>query len=228
MDGTVEHSSGEPAATGAPPAIEVEAPSDFSSETEAFVADFQRAEPALEPDFDLDAPESEPELAAEPAAIEPAPEGEIFASEENQLETFDVAPPEPAPAEEADLFAESLEEDGVPAATVVYKAPGAVSDSPDLSDIAKFGNSDASGTRDGNLRYDVMISGIDTADVRLALREALTDRKFLWDVDQILRGLRSGSVRIPNVSPAKAHILVARLRSLPVKVRWEQYAIQQI
>ena len=100
-------------------------------------------------------------------------------------------------------------------------------DSPDLGDIAGFGNSDLSGGRDGTLRYTVFIEGIDTSDLRNDFREAITDRKFMWDTDQILRSLRHGQVTIGNVSASKAFILISRLRSMPVKIRWEQYAVHQ-
>lgn len=99
--------------------------------------------------------------------------------------------------------------------------------SPDLSDVAAFGNSEMSGGRDGTLRYNLIIEGIDTADVREAFREAITDKKFVWDIDQILKSVRNGKVLIPNVAPTKGYILVTRLRNLPLKIRWEQYAIQQ-
>jgi hypothetical protein len=110
----------------------------------------------------------------------------------------------------------------------IYRPPvtASTNDSPDLSDVADFGNSDASG-RDGSLRYDLIITGIDTADVREAFREAITDRKLVWDIDQILRSLKNGEVKIENVTPPKAYIVISRLRSLPVQVRWEQYAVSQ-
>ncbi|MGE0526683.1 MAG: hypothetical protein AB7G93_12355 [Bdellovibrionales bacterium] len=100
-------------------------------------------------------------------------------------------------------------------------------DSPDLSDVANFGNSEASGGRDGSLRYNVFVSGIDTSDVRDEFREVITDRKFMWDVEQIIRSIRHGEVRLTGVTPAKAYILISRLRHLPVDIRWEQYAVHQ-
>jgi hypothetical protein len=108
----------------------------------------------------------------------------------------------------------------------VYR-PSDAQNSPDLSDIAKFGNSGASSGRDGSLRYNLFISGIDTADVREAFREAITDRKLVWDIDQILRSLKNGEVLIPNVTAPKAYILISRLRNVPVQVKWEQYALSQ-
>lgn len=100
-------------------------------------------------------------------------------------------------------------------------------DSPDLSDLADFANSSESGGREGPLRYNLHFAGIDTSDVREAFREAITDRKFVWDTEQILRSIRHGEVKILNVAPGKAHMLISRLRNLPVKITWEQHAIIQ-
>jgi hypothetical protein len=100
-------------------------------------------------------------------------------------------------------------------------------DSVDLADVAKFANSAESGGRDGSLRYTLFIEGIDTADVREAFKEAITDKKLLWDTENILRNIRKGEVKIENVSSAKAHIVVTRLKLLPVSVSWEQHAIHE-
>ncbi|MGE4130946.1 MAG: hypothetical protein AB7F86_04875 [Bdellovibrionales bacterium] len=95
----------------------------------------------------------------------------------------------------------------------------------DLSDLSDFGNSEESGGREGSLRYNLTISGIDTSDIRHSFREAITDRKLMWDIDQIIRSIRNGEVQIANVSAVKAYLVVTRLRGLPVQVSWEQYAI---
>lgn len=109
----------------------------------------------------------------------------------------------------------------------VYQSAPKPADSPDLSDLADFANSPESGGREGPLRYNLQVTGIDTSDVREAFREAITDRKFMWDTDQILRSIRHGEVKITNVAPGKAHMLISRLRNLPVKITWEQNAIIQ-
>jgi hypothetical protein len=142
-------------------------------------------------------------------AMDPAPE---------------AAPENAADAEPADLFPDF--DASAPAPEAVYSS-GPVSNSPDLGDVANFGNSEFSGGREGPLRYNLFIEGIDTVDVREAFREAITDRKLMWDTDQILRSVRNGRVNIPNVAPTKAYILITRLRGMPVQVRWEQYAISQ-
>ena len=99
--------------------------------------------------------------------------------------------------------------------------------SSDMSDIASFGNSQDSGSRDGSLRYNITVAGIDTSDVRESFREAITDARLVWDIEQILRSVKHGEVRFTNVSPAKAFVVILRLRGLPLQVKWEQYAISQ-
>lgn len=163
--------------------------------------------------------------------------GDLFSGESPEAvaqqaeeELADFSTPEEAPAAEPEAPPAEYNFDdqgggGEPAPPVYQSA--AAPNSPDLSDVARFGNSDLSGGRDGALRYTLFIEGIDTADVRAAFREAITDRKFVWDIDTILRSVRNGEVKIQNVAPSKAYILISRLRSLPVKVRWEQYALSQ-
>jgi hypothetical protein len=113
------------------------------------------------------------------------------------------------------------------AETYQMEPPTTGQDSHDLSDIGRFGNSDASAVGEGSLRYNIYVSGIDTADVRSQFREAVTDKKMMWDTDLILRSIQNGEVKVAGMSAVKAYILVSRLRNLPVQVRWEQYAISQ-
>lgn len=169
-------------------------------------------------------------------------EVEAEATQQSQAEGFDLGPGAdadlPPPIEDAPAASTSAADAANPEpnfddnqqldeAPQVYKSPGAAADSPNLSDIAAFANSEDSGGREGPLRYTLMITGIDTADVRDAFREALTDRKFMWDIEQILRNIRQGNVTIENVPPGKAYILVNRLRNLPLEITWEQYAVTQ-
>jgi hypothetical protein len=165
------------------------------------------ATPTPIPEPEPQAPEEEPEVEATiPSVGETSPHPE--------LTTFDFDSPPT-----------HVEDEATPPPPVYVSASSP--SSPDLSDVAAFGNSEMSGGRDGTLRYNFIIEGIDTADVREAFREAITDKKFVWDIDQILKSVRNGKVFIPNVAPTKGYILVTRLRGLPVKIRWEQYAIQQ-
>jgi hypothetical protein len=255
MDGRVEHSSAAPAE--AEDALAAEAPSSAFDDAPLDLGEFDlEPEPVFEeppqapPEATMLASQSAVETP--PTALEDNIEQALFGPEEGApAEGVQESEPGPEPPAEFadsgepagssgdiddagnpgefgggdnfDVFADAQGEAPAEAYSMVPKA----SDSADLSDIAQFGNSETSGSRDGSLRYNLFISGIDTSDVRMAFREALTDRKFLWDTDQILRSLRNGQVRIENVSATKAHVLISRLRSMPVKIRWEQYAVQQ-
>ncbi len=173
--------------------------------------------------------ESEPfDLAGDsglPPELDPEPP-----PDQDLQENYQEMPPEElsdldsAPPPEPEMFAYPDDNVGEPE---VYKPPGSEPSSPDLSDLAEFANSEDSGGREGPLRYNLTITGIDTSDIREAFREALLDRKFMWDIDQILRSIRHGEVHIEDVPPGKAYILVNRLRNLPVNVRWEQHAIHE-
>jgi hypothetical protein len=99
--------------------------------------------------------------------------------------------------------------------------------SVDMRKLADFGNSDSSQGREGYLRFDLFISGIDTVDVRNEIREILSDARFLWDADQLIQSMRNGEIRLKELTAVKSAILVSRLRSLAVEIRWEQYAINQ-
>ena len=169
-----------------------------------------------------------------PPIIEDAPpDPPEFTSWDQPLspQTYEEPAPEPeAPTEdemppEEDPFADQALSDKPDIFDSAEPPPTHENVGQDLSDIARFGNSDSTSSRDGILRYNIIIEGIDTSDVREAFREALTDRKFMWDTDELLRSIHHGEVRIENVVASKAFVLVARLRSLPLKIRWEQYAV---
>ncbi len=198
IDGSVQVSSGDET-----PPMESISQAPQMLPPQQFADDMDAEVPPPEGDFNLDeaeaAPPAEPEPVAE-VATEPPPLENAFDGSDSQ-EAADAPP--------------------------VYRTPGGPSDSPNLSDLAAFANSEDSGGREGPLRYTLLIHGIDTADVREAFREALTDRKFMWDIEQILRNIRQGFVKIENVSPGKAFILINRLRNLPLQIRWEQHAITQ-
>lgn len=98
---------------------------------------------------------------------------------------------------------------------------------PPIHDLSALANSVDNVASSGVLRYTIEVSGIDTADIRNEFRELIGDRRFLWDADSIIRSLRSGSVTIKDVTAVKALLLVHRLRSLPVRVQWEQHVLHE-
>ncbi len=94
--------------------------------------------------------------------------------------------------------------------------------SGDLSEIAKFGNSEVSLGKDGPYIYDILIWNIDSREVRERLREALTDRRFAWDVDKLMNSIQQGALRISQINAVKSAVVVNRLKNLPVGISWEQ------
>jgi len=97
----------------------------------------------------------------------------------------------------------------------------------DLSEIAEFANSDISLGKDGNYLYDIIISNIDSGEVKKRLRNALEDRRFNWDVDELLSTIADGCLRICRVNSVKSTVLINRIKNLPLLVTWEQRAINQ-
>lgn len=91
-----------------------------------------------------------------------------------------------------------------------------------LGDIERYGNSNSA--NEGPLLYSITISGIDSQELREQVKEALTDRRLLFDVEGLMRGIKDGQIRLQEVSSLKTHVLVNQLLSLPLKFEWGQEA----
>lgn len=105
--------------------------------------------------------------------------------------------------------------------------PPAAENLEDMSNLAKYGNSEESQGRAGPLRVKVRVAGIDSPEIREELRAALTDKKFLWDTEEMMRSIDRGVLVIPNATPLKAAILIERIKGMPLDISWEQFAITQ-
>ena len=93
--------------------------------------------------------------------------------------------------------------------------------------ISEYANSELSQGKNGAFVYNVSIQDIDSKEIREYLREAINDARFNWDVSAIISQIKDGELLLRNLSPVKASILINRIKRLPVKIRWEQYAITQ-
>lgn len=91
-----------------------------------------------------------------------------------------------------------------------------------------YANSEISQAKDGPLIFKILISGIDSKELRQSLRSALEDQRFAWNPQDLMARIAKGVLVIDGVSPVKAVILVNRIKRLPVTVRWEQYEITQM
>lgn len=132
-----------------------------------------------------------------------------------------LAPPPPPPIEEDEVFEELMPQ------SIVAPVPPPATGEEHMDDLQQFANSPASQGREGLLQVNLVISGIDTADIRNSVHEALTDKKFLWDADGLIKSIHAGRLHIQDLPSVKAAILISRLKSIPVNVSWEQHAIHQ-
>lgn len=88
-----------------------------------------------------------------------------------------------------------------------------------FQEIVDFGN--ASQVL-GNLSYTVYVQGIEIADTREKLKEALQDSRFGWDAESLIASIRQGSLMFQDLSPVKAVVLINRIKFLPIRISWRQ------
>lgn len=91
-----------------------------------------------------------------------------------------------------------------------------------VGDIERYGNSNS--TNEGPLLYSITISGIDSQELRERVKDALADRRLLFDVDGLMREIKGGKILLREVSSLKTHVLVNQLFSLPLTFEWGQEA----
>ena len=102
-----------------------------------------------------------------------------------------------------------------------------VSEPGDMREIAAFGNSEESLAREGAYRFDLTVMGIDSAEIKIEVKEALSDGRFLWDIEKMFAEMQDGVLQIKDLSAVKSALVVQRLKILPVDIKWEQHAIHQ-
>jgi hypothetical protein len=215
MDGTVQ-APGE-----ASPSAETSDAFAAPEEVEGTFVDQLLEEPSMEEPME---PPSEEILEEAPEEIsEQMPEEipEPFqAQEEESYEEVQEEVPE-APEE----FSQEAQQEELP--PEIPEGPLQVSDPvPDrvsAADISQLANAmDEQGVVEG-LRYDLRISGIDSADLRKEVYDSLLDRKLGWNMDDLMETLKDGVLEVKAVSAVKAQVVVQRLKTLPLQVRWSQY-----
>ncbi len=98
-------------------------------------------------------------------------------------------------------------------------------DNSDFSDVTDFGNAEGDLQ---SLTYSVVIEGLESNQLVYEFKEAITDLRFRWDVNAIMKSIRSGRVVIKGLGPAKASVLVNRLKYMSVKISWRQDVLSGI
>lgn len=117
---------------------------------------------------------------------------------------------------------------------VVQTRAGASADLPppqasgqSMQDLADFGNSENSVAREGAYRFNLTVMGIDSAEIKTEVKDALSDGRFLWDIEAMFNEMADGVLVIKDLSAVKSALVVQRLKILPVDIKWEQHAIHQ-
>ncbi len=153
----------------------------------------------------------------------PIPAGQVPLGEENLVR-------EDTPFDMDHLLGNSpaveMGEEGSSSSTPAGSSAGRSSVADPLG-LNAYANSEFSQAKDGLLLVRLYISGLDSKEVRQSLREAITDRRFAWEADDLLRKIKHGDLVLDNLSPVKATILINRIKCLPLKIRWEQYVVTQ-
>lgn len=136
--------------------------------------------------------------------------------------------PRATPPVEEPLFEAlpSLDYSSAPPLPESSPGPSATS-GENMEDIAAFGNSEQSLAREGAYRFTLTVTGIDSAEIKTEVKDALTDGRFLWDIEALIASMEDGVLIINDLSAVKSALVVQRLKILPVEIKWEQHAIHQ-
>ncbi len=100
-----------------------------------------------------------------------------------------------------------------------------VLDSASMDDVVAFGNSELSSSQTGGILYDIYLSGIDTAEIKEEIRLHIEDKKFLWNVDDLLRSIKNGRLIIRRVNAVKTALFIQRIKHLDIDIQWKQHEI---
>ncbi|MGE5085006.1 MAG: hypothetical protein ACM3MG_01800 [Bacillota bacterium] len=178
-----------------------------SAASSEFVSDYNEAVPAIEQGY---TPE---EITEQPADQNYSPNQ--FESEEGEQNFGDQGFVSSESTEEAAFdFSQTLD--------YVEPAPAPssnVSDDANFADVIEFANANVGA---GPLAYTVFIEGIESSQLVYQLREAMTDSRFGWDVNELLTHIGGGRLTLTGLTPAKASVLINRIKYLPFKITWRQ------
>ncbi len=86
--------------------------------------------------------------------------------------------------------------------------------------MTEFANSN---TEKGSLNYTIVVSGIDTHELRQKIQEAFGAPQFQWNVNELMQSILDGRLEIKNVNAVKASRAVDVLKNLPLQISWSQH-----
>ncbi len=94
--------------------------------------------------------------------------------------------------------------------------------SADPLGIQRFDQSAASQMRDGEYLYEVVITGIDSADLKREVLMALSEKRFSLIISELQKEIQKGELIVRNLNPVRAMLIVLRLQSLDITIEWRQ------
>jgi hypothetical protein len=116
-----------------------------------------------------------------------------------------------------EVITENLIEDLPP---LIQELPSEVTNPETFEDVVEFGNQELPSQGSGGLVYDLDIEGIDTAENRKQLLDAISDSRLGLDSKALIETIDKGSLKIPELNPVKAAVILARLRPFSFQIRW--------
>lgn len=91
-------------------------------------------------------------------------------------------------------------------------------------DVQSFGNEIS---ESGVLSFDIEISGIDLGETKRNLLEALDDKRFGWNLDELVQNIKDGKLTISNISAPKIIVLVKRITAMGLVLNWRHHVATQ-
>lgn len=163
-------------------------------------------------EFSEESPEEQfpaDDLDVEPMSFRPSPEDEEF----NQPETF----------------AEETSEEETQDEEFFAKVEGSTTEPEDAVDplkdplgLQRFDESGGFELANGELLYDVVVQGLDSADLKKDIFSALMDKRFALSSEDMRRGLKNGVLTLTGVNPVRAMLIVLKMQEYDVSVEWRQ------
>lgn len=183
----------------------------------------QESLPTVDDEQGAEAPEAmvveQEESPAESAFFENEQQGSLadeteFMENATSPEDSNVEAPSPEYSED---FLDQLSE--TPKSNVVDSL---LNDQNDPLEIQRFDKVTASELSEGEYLYDVTIVGIDSADLKREVILALSDKRFDLPVESLRKQVHHGVLKIPNLNPVRAMLIVLKTQELDVVVDWKQ------
>lgn len=74
----------------------------------------------------------------------------------------------------------------------------------------------------GQLTYSLVISGLDTGEMKNKISAILSEPKFGFDAKELKGQIKDGVLHLDTLNAVKASVLVSKLKSLQVEISWSQ------